>query len=140
MIRASDASEGKCVMYVSSPGRCRGTSGQIFKCSTAMDSLLVTGSNGTCYNALPSVYHHLQSPSCHHVSICCHLYLYVVSLLYCYCIDMYALSLYIITLLCLLQYLLVSGSSEQITLRQLSLLYDESFIVKVQLHEVKCSQ
>ena len=52
---------------------------------------------------------------------------------------MYALSIYVVTLLCWLQYLLVSGSSEQITLRQLSLIYDESFIVKVQLHEVKCS-
>ena len=53
---------------------------------------------------------------------------------------MYALSLYIVTLLYLLQYLLVSGTGEQITLRQLSLIYDDSFIVKVQLHEVKCSQ
>ena len=53
--------------------------------------------------------------------------------------NMYALSLYVVTLPCLLQYLLVSGSDELITLRQLSLIYDESFIVKVQLHEVKYS-
>ena len=45
-------------------------------------------------------------------------------------IDMYALSLHIITLLCLLQCLLMSGNSEQITLRQLSLIYDESFYCK----------
>ena len=59
MIRAGDASEGKYTMSVSSPGRCIGTSGQIFKHLTAMDSLLVTGSNGACYNTLSSLYCHL---------------------------------------------------------------------------------
>ena len=40
MSRASDASEGKCNGFVSSPVMLRGTSGQIFKHLTAMDSLL----------------------------------------------------------------------------------------------------
>ena len=69
MSRASDASEGKCARSVSSLVICRGTSVQIFKHLTAVDSMLVTGPNGTCYNILPSIYHHLQSSSCHHVSI-----------------------------------------------------------------------
>ena len=71
VIRASDVSEGKCAGSVSSPVRCRGTSGQIFKWLTAVDSLFITGSNGICYNILSSVYCHLQSSNCHHVSILC---------------------------------------------------------------------
>ena len=77
--RASDASEGKCTGSVSPYGDLQKTSGQIFKLFTVTDSLLVPGSNGTCYKILSSIHFHLQSSSCHHVSIHCVFTLFALS-------------------------------------------------------------